>query len=108
MQIAWGEFRWEEARQHAGRTGNRANRLIHPNCLLVQVSHQTIQKAQCQLKQIRTLMKSFFKMQAEENIEECINHQVLILSLNMHVMKTQPWVEFVMKSVLKASGYPVI
>ena len=24
VQIACGEFRWEGARQHAGRTGNRA------------------------------------------------------------------------------------
>ena len=27
VQIAWGELRWEGARQHAGRTGNRANSL---------------------------------------------------------------------------------
>ena len=27
VQIAWGERRWEGARQHAGRRGNRANRL---------------------------------------------------------------------------------
>ena len=27
LQIACGELRWEGARQHAGRTGNRANRL---------------------------------------------------------------------------------
>ena len=27
MQIACGEFRWDGARQHAGRTGNRANSL---------------------------------------------------------------------------------
>ena len=27
VQIACGEFRWEGARQHAGRTGNRANSL---------------------------------------------------------------------------------
>ena len=40
--------------------------LIHLKCLLVQVSHQTIQKAQCHPKQIRNLMKSFFKqMQIE-------------------------------------------
>ena len=44
-------------------------------------------------------------MQIEETIEECINHQVLIPSLNMHVMKTQQLVKFVMKSVLMASGY---
>ena len=25
VQIAWGELRWEGARQHAGRTRNRAN-----------------------------------------------------------------------------------
>ena len=69
-------------------------------------SHQAIQKPQFQPKQTRNLMKSFFKqMQIEENIEECINHQVLIPSLNMHVMKTQQLVKFVMKSVLKASGY---
>ena len=80
--------------------------LIHPNCHLVHVSHQAIQKPQCQPKQTRNLMKSFFKqMQMEETIEECINHQVLIPSLNMHVMKTQQLVKFVMKSVLMASGY---
>ena len=27
VQIAWGELRREGARQHAGRTGNRANSL---------------------------------------------------------------------------------
>ena len=27
VQIAWGELRWEGARQHAGRRGNRANSL---------------------------------------------------------------------------------
>ena len=27
VQIAWGELRWEGARQHAGRIGNRANSL---------------------------------------------------------------------------------
>ena len=27
VQIAWGELRCEGARQHAGRTGNRANSL---------------------------------------------------------------------------------
>ena len=27
VEIAWGELRWEGARQHAGRTGNRANSL---------------------------------------------------------------------------------
>ena len=27
VQIAWGELRWEGARQYAGRTGNRANSL---------------------------------------------------------------------------------
>ena len=27
VQIACGKLRWEEARQHAGRTGNRANSL---------------------------------------------------------------------------------
>ena len=27
VQIACGELRWEGARQHAGRTGNRANSL---------------------------------------------------------------------------------
>ena len=27
VQIAWGELCWEEARQHAGRTGNRGNSL---------------------------------------------------------------------------------
>ena len=27
VQIACGEFRWEGARQHAGRRGNRANSL---------------------------------------------------------------------------------
>ena len=27
MEIACGKFRWEGARQHAGRTGNRANSL---------------------------------------------------------------------------------
>ena len=27
VQIAWGELRWEGARQHAGRTGNHANSL---------------------------------------------------------------------------------
>ena len=27
VQIAWGELRWEGARQHAGRTGIRANSL---------------------------------------------------------------------------------
>ena len=25
VEIAWGELRWEGARQHAGRIGNRAN-----------------------------------------------------------------------------------
>ena len=25
VEIAWGELRWEGARQHAGRRGNRAN-----------------------------------------------------------------------------------
>ena len=83
--------------------------LTHPNCLLAQVSRQTIQKPLCQPKQKRNLRKSFFKqMQREENIEECINHQFLIPSLNMHVMNILPLVMFVMKSVLKASGYPVM
>ena len=27
VEIAWGELRWEGARHHAGRTGNRANSL---------------------------------------------------------------------------------
>ena len=27
VQIAWGELRWEGARQHIGRRGNRANSL---------------------------------------------------------------------------------
>ena len=27
VQIAWGKLRWKGARQHAGRTGNRANSL---------------------------------------------------------------------------------
>ena len=27
VQIAWGELRWEGARQHVGRRGNRANSL---------------------------------------------------------------------------------
>ena len=27
MEIAWGELRWEGARQHAGQIGNRANSL---------------------------------------------------------------------------------
>ena len=27
VQIAWGELRWEGARQHAGRIGNRGNSL---------------------------------------------------------------------------------
>ena len=27
VQIAWGELRWEGARQNAGRRGNRANSL---------------------------------------------------------------------------------
>ena len=27
VEIAWGELRWEGARQHAGQTGNRANSL---------------------------------------------------------------------------------
>ena len=27
VQIAWGELRWEEARQYAGRRGNGANSL---------------------------------------------------------------------------------
>ena len=27
VQIAWGELRWEGARQHAGRRGNRGNSL---------------------------------------------------------------------------------
>ena len=27
VQIAWGELRWEEARQHAGRRGNGGNSL---------------------------------------------------------------------------------
>ena len=27
VQIAWGELRWEGARQHAGLVGNRANSL---------------------------------------------------------------------------------
>ena len=66
---------------------------IHPNCLLVRVSHQISQKPLCQPKQIRNLMKSSFKqMQIEENIRECINHQVLIPSLNMHVTNIQPLV----------------
>ena len=52
--------------------------LTHPNCLLAQVSRQTIQKPLCQPKAKRNLRKSFFKqMQREENIEECINHQFL-------------------------------
>ena len=37
-----------------------------------------------------------------------INHQVLTLSLNTHVMKTQPLVKFVMNSVQKVKGYPVM
>ena len=28
VEIAWGELRWEGARQHAGRTGNRGNSLL--------------------------------------------------------------------------------
>ena len=27
VEMAWGELRWEGARQHAGRIGNRANSL---------------------------------------------------------------------------------
>ena len=70
--------------------------LIHPNCHLVLVSHQAIQRPKCQPKQIRNLMKSFFEIE-EKYRRMYINHQVLIPSFYTHVMKTRPLVEFVMK-----------
>ena len=31
VEIAWGELRWEGARQHAGQRRNRANSLRRPS-----------------------------------------------------------------------------